>query len=250
MPHWPQHSATRRRCPESAPRHEPLKVVGHAPIVARGEDRMTWPCFTDHNPRIRSFKRPHGKRGWILLTPTLEVGNPVNIWEPTLPTPSSFHADWRPADLPPATPNLQPRGLSWKKDADGSEEHPRIALGAVGSRRPPAPNGCSDCSARREDLRRLSATRHANLGNRKPQTESPSENRTPPASGLPVCGSWINCMASARVDGLTDQPKASEIQMESALSWAGCWPTSPPQELTGVHPKRVGFRNERTPPRS
>ncbi|MEL7066796.1 MAG: hypothetical protein AAGK24_05130, partial [Planctomycetota bacterium] len=28
--------------------------------------------------------------------------------------------------------------------------------------------------------------------------------------------SWINCMASVRVDGFADQPKASEIQMESA----------------------------------
>ena len=33
-----------------------------------------------------------------------------------------------PADLPPATPNPQPRGLSWKKDADSSEEHPKSPL--------------------------------------------------------------------------------------------------------------------------
>ena len=142
----------------------------------------------------------------------------------------------RPADLPPATPNLQPRGLSWKKDADGSEEHPRIALGAVGSRRPPAPNGCSDCSARLEDQRRPSATRHANLGNRKPQTESPSGNRTPPASGLPVCvpGSiaWLH---PGWMDWQTSR-RRRKSKWNPLLSWAGCWPTSPPQEPDGCAP--------------
>ena len=144
----------------------------------------------------------------------------------------------RPADLPPATPSLQHHGLSWKKDADGLEEHPRIALGAFGSRRPPAPTGCSDCSARLEDLRRLSAIRHANLGNRKPQTESPSENRTPRASGLPACVLESTAWLQHGWMGSRTNRRRRKSKWNPLLFWAGCWPTSPRQEPDGCAPQK------------
>ena len=139
----------------------------------------------------------------------------------------------RLGDLPPATPNPQPRVLFWEKDAGGLEEHPKIVLGAVDSRRPPAPIGCSGCCARLQDLQKPPATRHANLGNRRPQTESPSENRTPPARGLGGCVLGSTAWLQHGWMGLRTNRRRRKSKWNPLLFWAGCWPTSPRQEPDG-----------------
>ena len=225
-------------------------AVAHR-LLSRSEHGMTWPCFADHNPCIGRLERPHGKRRWVLLTPTFEMGDPGQHLATNTP-----HTEQLPRRLPasgiPRPPLPIPSLVSSfaRKMRAVLRNTPKACLMLLiqeGRQLPPVVlvvvlvfKTCRN--------RLPQGTPILEIADPKWNPHRKIERHQPVA----LACAFLDQLHGFSASGWVHAPTEGVGNPNGIRSCFGPAVGRPVHDknLTGVHPKRVGFRNERTPPRS